>query len=238
MYKNKIRYIDIEETHIRYISDILNTNLEDYIKKISNDLKKYIYENPNYLSSLEPIGKNVESEAEIIRLMDKGSVIGNVGPMACVAGTISQMCLNHLIIKGTKLSSLENGGDIAVINNKKLVCGIYSNTIKNIGFKLKPRSKPLGIFTYSAKIGHSISFGNSESVTIIGPEASVCDALATSIANDVTGESDEESMMRGLESAEKYREFFDGGLITIGGLVGTIGKLPEIVTTEDFDIDY
>lgn len=237
MYKNKIKHIDIEETHIRLISDILYPNLEEYIKKIRFDLKKYIYEDPEFLSSLEPLNKRVNA-SEIVRIMDKSSKIGNVGPMACVAGTISQMCLNQLIMKGSKLSSIENGGDIAIINNKKLVCGIYSNTIKNIGFKLKPRSKPLGICTSSSKIGHSISFGNSESVTIIGAEASICDGLATRIANDVNGESDEESMMNGLESAEKYKEYFDGGLIIVGGLVGTIGKIPEIVTTEDFDIDY
>ena len=55
MYKNKIRHIDIEETHIRLISDILYPNLEEYIKKIRFDLKKYIYENPEFLSSLEPL---------------------------------------------------------------------------------------------------------------------------------------------------------------------------------------
>lgn len=238
MYKNKIRHIDIGETHIRLITDILNTNLEEYIKKIRYDLKEYIYENPEFLSTLEPLNNRPTNQKEIIRLMDRASQIGNVGPMACVAGTISQMCLNQLILKETKLSSIENGGDISIINNKKIVCGIYSNTIKNIGFKLKPRKKPLGICTSSSKIGHSISFGNSDSVTIIGPEASICDGLATRIANDVYGENDEKCMSQGLETAEKYREFYDGGLITVGGLVGTIGKLPEIVTTKEFDIDY
>ena len=45
-------------------------------------------------------------------------------------------------------------------------------------------------------------------------------------------------MTNGLESAEDYKDYYDGVLITIGQLVGTIGKLPKIVTTEPFDIDY
>lgn len=238
MNKKNIQHINIEETHIRLISDILNHNLENYIRTIRKDLKRYIYTNPDFLNRLEPLDEKPEDNSSIINSMHHASKISNVGPMATVAGTISELSLNYLINKGTKLSSVENGGDISIINNKPMVCGIYSNTIKDIGFKLKARNKALGICTSSATVGHSISFGNSESVTVVGPKASICDGLATRIANDVYGESDEEGMTNGLESAEDYKDYYDGVLITIGQLVGTIGKLPKIVTTEPFDIDY
>jgi ApbE superfamily uncharacterized protein (UPF0280 family) len=238
MNKNNVQHIDIEETHIRLISDILNHNLENYILKIRQDLKRYIYTHQDFINRLEPLDNNLKTKSEIVNMMDYASRISNVGPMATVAGTISEMSLNYLIKKDTKLSSVENGGDIAIINNRSMVCGIYSNTIKDIGFKLKPRTKPLGICTSSSTVGHSISFGNSESVTVVGSHASICDGLATRIANDVYGESDEDGMEGGLESAEGYREYFDGVLITIGDLVGTVGRLPKIVSTEPFDIDY
>lgn len=238
MIKMNKEVIEIDETHIRLITDLENHNLNDFILKIRRQLKDYIYENPDFLTKLTPFDKNLNTKYKIIQLMDKSSKIANVGPMAAVAGTISELCLNHLILKGSKLSSVENGGDIAIINNKKMVCGIYTHTIKDIGFRLKPRNKPLGICTSSGKIGHSISFGNSESVTIIAEEASIADGLATSIANEVKGETVEDAMNNGLESAEKYSEFYQGALITLGDLVGTIGKLPKIVSTEPFDIDY
>nr|WP_233126277.1 UPF0280 family protein [Methanobrevibacter sp. 87.7] len=238
MNKNKIQQIEIDETHIRLITDLENHNLDNYIIKIRKQLKDYIYENPEFLTKLTPYPNKLKTKYKIIELMDNSSKIANVGPMAAVAGTISELCLNHLILKGSKLSSVENGGDIAIINNKKMVCGIYTHTIKDIGFELKPRKKPLGICTSSSKIGHSISFGNSESVTILTNQASIADGLATSIANDVKGETTEDAINNGLESAEKYKEFYNGAIITVGDLVGTIGKLPKIVSTEPFDIDY
>ena len=85
---------------------------------------------------------------------------------------------------------MENGGDIALINDSSLLCGIYSNNQvlgNDIAFKIKPRKKPLGICTSSGKIGHSISFGKSDSVTVISKSSAISDGIATRVANEVNG---------------------------------------------------
>ncbi|MDL2246740.1 UPF0280 family protein [Methanobrevibacter sp. OttesenSCG-928-K11] len=233
-------FINLEETRISLKTDLKNNNLENYVLSIRNDLKNYIKSNNLFLNSLKPV--NINSNAPpIIKLMEDSSRIANVGPMASVAGSIAELSCDYLINLGSICSIVENGGDIALINNKKVICGIYSGNNKlktNIGFKLKPRKKQIGICTSSGKIGHSLSFGESESVTVLSNKASYSDSLATAIANEVTGNSYEESLNNALNFAEEFREYFQGVLIINGDFVGKIGKLPEIISTKSFDIDF
>lgn len=232
--------IDLEETHIRLTSDLSRHELGKYVFSIRRDLKSYILKNRDFFLSLEPI--EVEDDVPlIIKTMAESSVIADVGPMACVAGSISELSLDYLIRLGSKHSIVENGGDIALINDKKILCGIYSNNEvlqNNIAFELKARNSPLGICSSSGKIGHSISFGEADSVTVISKSSSIADGLATRIANDANGETSEDRISKALECCENYKEFFDGVLIISGGHVATIGRLPRIVEATDFDVNF
>ena len=233
--------INIEQTHIQLKTDLNNINLKQYIFKVRNDLKRHISLNPDFLISIEPLKYNTESLSPIVLKMYESSTKADVGPMACVAGTISEMSLEYLIDNGSKCSIVENGGDIAIINNQEVLCGIYSNNNilgNNIAFKIKSRKKPLGICTSSGKIGHSISFGSSDSVTVISKSPSIADGLATRIANEVIGDDSESKVSNATECAEKYREFYESVLIITDENVGTIGKLPKIVECDEFTVKY
>lgn len=230
--------IDLDQTHIRLTTDLQNHELKRYIFSIRRDLKNYILKNEDFLLSLNPIETD-EDLPLIVRTMVESSAIADVGPMACVAGTISEMSLNYLIDNDSKYSIIENGGDIALINDDVVLCGIYSNNQvlgNDIAFKINARRNPLGICTSSGKIGHSISFGDADSVTVISKSSSIADGLATRIANEVVGETSEDKLSNALECSENYREFFDGVLIISQDHVGTVGKLPKIVETSEFDV--
>ena len=232
--------INIEETHIRLTTDLNNQRLKKYIYNIRFDLKTYIRKNKLFQLSLEPIKVNEDNLPAIIQKMYSSSDICDVGPMACVAGTISELSLNYLIENDSKYSIVENGGDIALINDSTVLCGIYSNNEilgNDIAFKLKARKKPLGICTSSGKIGHSISFGESDSVTVISKSPSVADGLATRIANEVNGENSEEKVSNALETAENYREYFEGILLICENNIGSIGRLPKIIETNEFNVN-
>lgn len=232
--------VDMEETHIRLTTDLTDHDLKYYIFSIRRDLKTYIRRNDDFLLSLEPITINDENLPLIVQKMYDSSLKSDVGPMACVAGTISEMSLDYLIENGSEYSIVENGGDIAVINNEEVLCGIYSNNQilgNDVAFKIKSRRKPLGICTSSGKIGHSISFGQSDCVCVISKSPSLADGLATRIANDVFGEDSETKVSNALETAENFKEFFEGVLIISDEHVGTVGKLPEIVQTNQFNIN-
>ena len=230
--------IDLDQTHIRLTTDLTNHGLKNYIYSIRRDLKNYILRNEDFLLSIDPIATDDDLPL-IVRTMVNSSNVADVGPMACVAGAISELSLNYLIGNDSKYSIVENGGDIALINDEEVLCGIYSNNQvlgNDIAFKLKPRRDPLGICTSSGKIGHSISFGQADSVTVISRSSSIADGLATRIANEVTGETGEDKLSNALECCENYREFFDGVLVISQSHVGTVGKLPKIVETNEFDV--
>ncbi len=235
----EFQHIDLNQSHIRLTTDLENNNLEKYVIKIRHDLENYIVRNKDFQLSLEPIKHHEENLSEIVKKMYDASDYCDVGPMACVAGCISEMSLDYLISKNTKYSIVENGGDIAIINNKKVVCGIYSNNQvlgNKIGFKLKARKTPLGICTSSGKIGHSISFGMADSVTVLAKNASIADGLATRIANTATGQTSEDKVSKALDVSEKYRDLFKGVLIICQDNVGCVGKLPKIVETKEFNV--
>lgn len=230
--------IDLDQTHIRLTTDLESHELKKYVFSIRRDLKNYILKNEDFLLSLDSI--EVDDDLPlIVRTMVESSNIADVGPMACVAGTISELSLNYLIDNDSKYSIVENGGDIALINDEEVLCGIYSNNQilgNDIAFRIKARKEPLGICSSSGKVGHSISFGEADSVTVISKSSSIGDGLATRIANEINGETSEDKVSNGLECCEEYREFFDGVLIISQGHVGTIGRLPKIVGTNEFDV--
>ncbi|WP_405306151.1 UPF0280 family protein [Methanobrevibacter sp.] len=232
--------INIDETHIRLRSDVKDHDLENYIRSIRADLSSHIALNPNFLHSFNPIKSSEENLPMIVSKMYESSNLCEVGPMACVAGTISELSLDYLMALNSKNSIVENGGDIALVNDRTLLCGIYSgNDIlgNDIAFRIRERKSPLGICTSSGRIGHSISFGESDSVTVISKSASVADGLATRIANDAKGHGSEERVVNAAETAECFTELFYGVLIICGGNVATVGRLPKIVETDKFDIN-
>ena len=65
---------------------------------------------------------------------------GDVGPMAAVAGTISQLCMGFLVKNGAKYVIIDNGGDLALKTDKDVVVGLYageSSLSGQLGFKIK-----------------------------------------------------------------------------------------------------
>ena len=232
--------ISIGETHIRLRTDIKDHDLEGYIRSIRADLTSYITRNPLFKHSFTPVDMPDGEPSPIVRKMVESSGMCDVGPMGCVAGTISEMSLDHLMDLGSRDSIVENGGDIALLNRGMVLCGIYSgNEIlgDDIAFKIRPRKLPLGICTSSGNLGHSISFGSADSVTVISKSSSIADGLATRIANSAKGRDSEDMVTSAAETAERYRELFDGVLIICSDNVATVGRLPRIVETDKFDIN-
>jgi uncharacterized protein len=223
----------IQETNIYLKSDVEPFNLHNFILNQREELKNYIRRNIEFKTTLEPL--KIENAPLIVKMMVKAADIAGVGPMAAVAGTISQLSLNYLLKQKAKYVIVDNGGDVALKTNKNVIMGLYageSSLSGKIGFKIKYNTTPMGICTSSGTVGHSISFGRADSVTVFAPEASVADALATSIANHATGEKDVDLVGNCLAKAEKLREHFRGVMVVVGENAGTVGKIPKLVETD------
>ncbi|BDZ67774.1 hypothetical protein GCM10025860_12220 [Methanobacterium ferruginis] len=214
-------------------SDVEPQHLVGYILRQREELKNYIKMHKDFQTSLEPLKVGVAPP--VVKMMGKASAIAGVGPMAAVAGTISQLSLNFLLNQKAKYVIVDNGGDVALKTNQDVVMGLYageSSLSGKIGFKIKHNKTPMGICTSSGTVGHSISFGRADSVTVFASEASTADALATSIANHATGDVDGEIVENCLGKAEEFREYFRGVLVVVGEAAGTVGKIPNLVETE------
>ncbi|MCK9152117.1 UPF0280 family protein [Methanobacterium alcaliphilum] len=230
MNQEKIR---MGETRINLITDLENHDISKLIFKERMVINEYIKRNPEFLTSLDPI--NINDAPMIVKIMGKAARKAEVGPMAAVAGTISQLCLSYLSDNGSKHSIIDNGGDIALKTYKKVVTGLYagnSSLSGEIGFQIKPQDTPMGICTSSGTVGHSISFGRSDAVTVFASHSSLADALATSIANYAQGKTDHDAVQNSLDRADNFREYFRGVMIVVGEQAGSIGKIPQLVKTD------
>ena len=236
MNDNKIfkEKLSINETQINLHTDIKKNNLKEFIIQNRFELIKYIETHPSFLKSLKPVSEEVNSP-KLVELMINASKIANVGPMAAVAGAISEISLGYLESHGSKYSIVDNGGDVSFINKmsrKKVICGIYpgeSQLNGKLALEFKNYKYPIGICSSSGTVGYSLSYGRADCVSIIAKKSSIADALATAIANEVNGKTDQKAVENGLTAADKFKNNFIGALIIVGETIGTLGKLPKII---------
>lgn len=195
-----------------------------------SEVERYILEHPEFRSSLEPL-KPVGKHQRIIELMLRAGEFSGIGPFAAVAGAISQIAAEAAWNAGARNVLVENGGDIAIIGARDFRIGVFAGDAKGsgkIGFLIRAAELPIGICTSSGTVGHSLSFGQADAVVAIAREASVADAAATSITNEVKGDDPKSSVEQGLDQAKRIREV-RGCLIVRGEQIGTWGKLPELI---------
>ncbi|MGZ7043881.1 MAG: UPF0280 family protein, partial [Methanobacterium sp.] len=130
--------IQIDETNILLKTDLWNHELDRFILKQRMELIEYIRKNREFLISFEPL--EINEAPYIVKKMARAGEIAEVGPMAAVAGTISELSMNYLLNKGAKFAIVENGGDITLKTNKDVIMGLYagnSSLSGQIGFKIK-----------------------------------------------------------------------------------------------------
>lgn len=193
------------------------------IREQRGHLDRYILSDPFFQITLEPYYPEKNVPKIVKRMCDAGNAVG-VGPMAAVAGTIAEMTVEAMVKKGAKHVIVDNGGDIALVNETPVNVGMYTgeSPIKDLALQIEPRNSMIGICTSSGKVGHSISFGNSDAATVVSSSAALADAAATALGNKTVSEKDIERAFDGIKNVE-------GALIIYGDSMGKWGKLPKIV---------
>jgi hypothetical protein len=207
-----------------------------YIGEARLQVEKFIGDFPEFKHLLEP--GDVDDTSKILEIPDvitrmiTASKIFQVGPMASIAGAIVDFAHDMLISKGHDNFLLENGGEIRVHGNRIFTIGLYAGKATigaNLGFKIQADDINFsGIATSSATIGHAISFGSADLVTIFCQNAALADAAATLICNETIGDNTEASIKNALHIVEKYKEI-TGAFIAMNKRVGFVGKIPELV---------
>jgi len=200
----------------------LTVPAKQLIKECRSVIKDYIERCPQFKSSLQPL-EATSGAAPIIKEMIEASQRANVGPMAAVAGAVSEYVGRGLLNFSPEVI-VENGGDIFIKSSRDRVVGIYAGSSPfsgRISLKVKASLAPVGICTSSGTVGHSMSFGKSDSVTVISGSATGSDAAATAIANIVNAPKD---IAGGIKLARSIKGI-KGVLIVIGKKFGAWGEV-------------
>lgn len=185
-------------------------------------LENYIKEQPELLTSLVPV-RVFDNAPEIAKRMASASALAGVGPMAAVAGAISELIGERL--NGSVV--VENGGDIYARSSEPVSIAIFAGNSplsRKYAFKVKSSETPVGICTSSGTVGHSLSFGRSDATTIIADSATLADAVATAAGNMVKNENCIQPALSFAMSIPGVR----GAVIIVQGKIGLIGRVPEI----------
>ncbi|HTZ11605.1 MAG TPA: UPF0280 family protein [Candidatus Margulisiibacteriota bacterium] len=189
-----LMHIIAKETDLQVLTNkpVDKDFIEEKIRSYRWDIENYINKDRRFLTTLKPLSVEIGAPS-IIRDMAEQSKKANVGPMATVAGAISESLGMELLQAGYRDIIIENGGDIFIRSVKSRVVGIYSGRSKlwrGLGLKIKAKDTPVGICTSSGTVGHSLSFGSADSVVILSKSSALADAVATATCNRVKSKSD------------------------------------------------
>ena len=169
----------------------------------------------------------------VVDRMVEAAAEAGVGPMAAVAGAIAWSGAEAMREAGASFGVIDNGGDIALFTDREIRVGVHAGGAplsNRIAFEVPPTDGILGICTSSATVGHSVSLGIADAVTVFCPDVALADAWATALCNTVTPYDD--SAFDPLEGGR-----VQGVLVIIGDHVAMWGTLPPLVgATVDSDL--
>jgi len=221
--------IGIKETDVTILTDrqIDSGFAAKRIGLYRGQIEDYITRAPQFLTSLKPLAVELKAP-RIIRQMAAAAKSAGVGPMAAVAGAVAESLGRDLLRQGAKDVIIENGGDIFLKIRRPCNIAVYSGRAKlwrGLGIRVMPRTRPMGICTSSATIGHSLSFGKAEGVVILAKDAFLADAVATATCNRT---QDADSLEQALKFAGSIKGVF-GAVIVMKGNLACFGKGFELV---------
>jgi len=188
-----------------------------------HQLERYIERFPAFLKSLQPLPDDPFAP-NMIREMLHAARAAGVGPMAGVAGAIAETAARALKSFSNSVI-IENGGDCYLDLDEDINVGVHAGPRSpfkdRIALHFPAARLPLSVCTSSGTIGHSLSFGKADAVTVVSKNAALADAAATALGNLVKGPSD---IGRALERASLIPGV-DGALVLVKDKMGAWGKI-------------
>ena len=205
------------------------------ITELRLQLEAYIDIYPDFKDSLVPVKPDPQAP-EIALRMHLAAELTGVGPLAAVAGAIAEFSARAAAERGERDVIVENGGDIYIISGRERIVSLFAGVSplsQQLALRIPAERCPVAVCSSSGIMGHSLSFGKADLVTVIAADAALADAAATALCNQV---KEVEHLSRALETGIKIPGL-QGILIVFGGHVGMIGDLPELIRQRDPEAD-
>ncbi|MEN8134047.1 MAG: UPF0280 family protein [Thermodesulfobacteriota bacterium] len=181
--------VKVRETDLHILAPIdVAAEATHLIVQYRIQLENYLARSPAFSDSLTPLDDD-PTGVPLVREMLRAGLAAGVGPMAAVAGVIAEYVGRDLLkINACDEVVVENGGDIFMQRRKDCIAAIFAGESPlsyRVGVRVPAESMPLGICTSSGTVGHSLSLGQADSVTVISPSTALADAAATKLGNEV-----------------------------------------------------
>ncbi len=199
----------------------LSAKADEAVRACREQIEEYIARHHEFMTSLEPC--EVENASPVVAEMAEAARLAGVGPMAAVAGAVAGF-VGRKLKEFSEEVIVENGGDIYVETIRNITVGLFagnSSFTGKLSLAVRGADTPLGICTSSGTVGHSMSLGRADAVTVICRSAAVADAYATAFANEIKEPGDVESV---VQSAASVPEVL-GILALLGDKLGMWGNI-------------
>ncbi len=215
--------VRVEQTDLLIAAhrDLTSRTLEA-VHALRGQIQAYGRIRPDFISSLIPLNDD-EQAPPIVRDMLAAGIQGGVGPMAAVAGAVARR-VGHSLLPHTPEVMVENGGDIFMrCDSPQIFCILAESSpigMVRISVQEAWKGSGMGVCTSSGRLGHSLSFGDADAVTVVAEDACLADSLATALANRVrTADDINRALREGLEMGAL------GAVIIADGKLGAAGKI-------------
>jgi ApbE superfamily uncharacterized protein (UPF0280 family) len=204
---------------------------EDALLKAREQVETYIAKDPYFKATFDPYPVRSDM-GDVVKHMCNAAQKADVGPMASVAGAISQAAVEAMVEEGCKHCLVDNGGDIAMRTNRTVTVGLYAGECKPnyLAIEVPATKGLLGICTSSGTVGPSISLGRADLATVISDDVALADACATKLGNLIT-EDDLTLMDRSIREVLSIKGV-KGALVMINGKLGMGGDVPRLVRSD------
>jgi uncharacterized protein len=220
--------VQIKETdlHIQADRDVTKRATELVLQN-RLQIEDYIVRHPDFYATLVPLPLD-NLAPPVVRDMLEAAEAAGVGPMAAVAGSIAACVGKKLVAEGVAEIIVENGGDIYLFRKKECTIAIFAGQsvlTNKVGVLVTPAQMPCGICTSSGTVGHSLSLGKADSVTVMADSTALADAVATRLGNEVgVVNSGKAGINRALKKAGEIAGI-RGVVVICGDVLGAVGDI-------------
>jgi len=184
--------VTVQETDLSVYADGLQSeHIKDAVVTHRGYLEGYIRRFPKFAQTLIPWPEDALAPLIVQEMIQAGQRAG-VGPMAAVAGAVSERVGRDLLGRSDEVV-IENGGDIFIKTSHPLIVGVFaghSPLSLRIGVQIEASDRPTSVCTSSGLVGHSLSKGKADAVCVISNSCALADAVATAIGNRVSNRQD------------------------------------------------
>ena len=186
--------VTVRETDLMVMAEAPLVELtQELVRDARGQIEDHIAMCPEFRRSLRPLDEPEAHAAElppVVRWMYRAAAATETGPMAAVAGAVSQY-VGRGLLEHSAQAIIENGGDVFLSTNSPRIVSIFAGS-SSLSMKLGLRIGPgtFGVCTSSGTVGHSYSMGKADAATVVSPDAALADAAATALGNRVKTAAD------------------------------------------------